>query len=433
MATIYWSVEFLASFVETCMCCVFCGTFLEKNKSLDKNAIMICSFIVSAVVVGILNQYSLFSYVTALVSGVICVTVQWILYRKNIGITAVLVLVFMVMILVIDFVIVQAVTLALSIEAQSIVQNQNPTRIVCTILSKAIMVLSVFVIYKGNRNSQILSKKQIGLMCVVSVIIFTSDFMLMRSTLLMQDEEIAVFAIMFFVTSIILVLLLFLFVIQISENYEKDKNLSLIEMRNDMLQKSLEDTRHAFNLWRKSVHDYKYHIIYLTRLCNEGRFYEIKEYLDSESRLTDSKMFYIETGDSVVDTIVNTKQSLADEKGIMFIVNASVPKECKIKQMDMASILGNLLDNAINACVDVNTKPYVDVKIKQEKNFILIRIANSFSGELPVNMKSTKRDKTFHGIGIKSVKSIVKKYSGEYEMTYENGEVVTRILLLNEE
>ena len=162
MATIYWSVEFLASFVETCMCCVFCGTFLEKNKSLDKNAIMICSFIVSAVVVGILNQYSLFSYVTALVSGVICVTVQWILYRKNIGITAVLVLVFMVMILVIDFVIVQAVTLALSIEAQSIVQNQNPTRIVCTILSKAIMVLSVFVIYKGNRNSQILSKKQIG-------------------------------------------------------------------------------------------------------------------------------------------------------------------------------------------------------------------------------------------------------------------------------
>ncbi|MFQ9514241.1 MAG: sensor histidine kinase [Eubacterium sp.] len=217
---------------------------------------------------------------------------------------------------------------------------------------------------------------------------------------------------------------------KITENYEQKQTLTLIEMKNEMLQKSQNDTELAFKLWRNSIHDYKNNIIALTQLAKEGKLEEIKEYLIKENQLLNQKMFYVKTGNSVVDAIINTKQNLAEQKGIVFTVNVSIPEECKVNDIDMASMLGNLIDNAIEACSNQNNS-YIDVTIKEEKQILLIKISNIYKGILPEQMQSTKKDRLFHGIGIKSVKSIVEKYNGEYNMIHRDNEVVTTILILN--
>ena len=51
--------------------------------------------------------------------------------------------------------------------------------------------------------------------------------------------------------------------------------------------------------------------------------------------------------------------------------------------------------------------PYLDAIIRQEKSFMLIKVTNKYCGELPGNMRSSKKNKIFHGIGIESVKSTV--------------------------
>lgn len=117
-----------------------------------------------------------------------------------------------------------------------------------------------------------------------------------------------------------------------------------------MLQKSLDYLEQAFELWRQSVHDYKNNIISLTRLAEDGNIEEVRKYLKRENELVDTKMFYIKTGNDIVDAMVNTKQKIAEQKGIIFVINATIPEKCRINEIDLDNILGNLIDNAIEAC-----------------------------------------------------------------------------------
>ena len=232
----------------------------------------------------------------------------------------------------------------------------------------------------------------------------------------------------FFIISIVIELMVFYFVIKVGESYEQQQKTELIETKNRMLQKSLDETEQAFKLWRRSVHDYKNSIIALRQLAVDGDMEGIKEYLNRESKLIDKKMFYIKTGSSVVDTIVNTKQSLAEGKGITFVVNASIPEKCCVSEIDMANILGNLIDNAIEAS-EGEKEPYIDLTIKQEKTFIVIKIVNKYSKDFSGKLETTKKRQEFHGIGIGSVRSIVKKYGGEFSIKKKDTDVIAKILI----
>ncbi len=106
--------------------------------------------------------------------------------------------------------------------------------------------------------------------------------------------------------------------------------------------------------------------------------------------------------------------------------------KCKIDSFDIANIMGNLIDNAIEAC-DMEKNPYIDISVKEEKKFFMIKVSNSFTGELPKNMQTTKKDKARHGIGTKSIRNIVAKYSSEYKIIHREGEVIVYIILLNKE
>ena len=141
-------------------------------------------------------------------------------------------------------------------------------------------------------------------------------------------------------------------------------------------------------------------------------------------------MFYIRTGNDIVDTIVNTKQNFAEEKGIMFVVNATIPNQCRINEIDMARILGNLIDNAIEAS-EGEEEPYIDLVIRQEKKFIVIKIVNKYSREFSKELRTIKHQRMFHGIGIGSIKSIVEKYEGEFLIQKQGNEVIANILIPN--
>ena len=96
----------------------------------------------------------------------------------------------------------------------------------------------------------------------------------------------------------------------------------------------------------------------------------------------------------------------------------------------MANILGNLLDNAIEAS-EGETEPYIDLTIRQEKTFILIKVINKYSRDLSKKLETTKNQKLFHGIGIGSVKSVLKEYEGEFSIEKRGDEVVAKAMIPN--
>ena len=95
----------------------------------------------------------------------------------------------------------------------------------------------------------------------------------------------------------------------------------------------------------------------------------------------------------------------------------------------MANILGNLIDNAIEA-EQKEEEPYIEISIKQEKVFLIISIRNKCTKMEKLDIsKTSKRDSQFHGIGLKSVKKLVKKYDGEISLDLKNQEFVVNILI----
>ncbi len=226
-------------------------------------------------------------------------------------------------------------------------------------------------------------------------------------------------------------IILIILVLKIGENNQQKQTNALIEIKNEMLQKSLDETEQTFELWRQSVHDYKNHVIVLRQLLAENRVDEIKSFLEEEYDTLSKQLFMIRTGNSVVDTLVNLKRSLAEKHHIAFMVHGTLPEKLVVENMDLANILGNLLDNAIEASMK-EQEGYIDLTIKQEKNFLIINLHNKCTRILDKEIdKSSKKNPEFHGIGLKSVKRAVKKYDGQINIENTPQEFIVNILIQN--
>lgn len=345
---------------------------------------------------------------------------------------------FMYFYLFIYSVILVASELSVAYFLASIIDTVNPNLfhersvnwIVCAVISKFILFLIVIMVRRIYRHEIILGKKYAVTMGIYSIFLLT--FLLVMAEFSMNTVKLKMsLFLLFFIISIIMELLTLSFVIKAGESYEQKQRAEFIELKNSMLQQSLNETKQAFQLWRKSIHDYKNNVLVLSQLAQNDDIEGIKKYLKKETDLIDRKIFCIHTGNSVIDVIINTKQHFAEAKGILFVVNVFLPKHGTIRDLDLANILGNLLDNAIEASME-EQDPYIDVSIRQEKSFMLIKVTNKYCGELPGNMRSSKKNKIFHGIGIESVKSTVEKYHGEFSIKKQDNEVVVQILLLNQ-
>ena len=412
------------------MCCVFCGIFLTKEKFGNRKYLAFVGSALSALLITGLNKIELFSFFNSMVVLLVIFLFQVFLYKTKIGLCIVVTLIYTVILAAFDFAVSYFTALIIHVNANYLLRNQSFSRVLCILMSKFLLILTVVTIRKLLRKSIIFKKKYIVIMCVYSAFLLVSLHIMVELNIKNRSPKTEMFLVVFFIISISIELLVLYFIIKTGENYEQQQKNELIEMKNTMLQKSLDETEQAFQLWRRSVHDYKNHVIALRQLAEDENMEGIKEYLNCENELIQKKMFYIKTGNSVVDAIVNTKQRLAEEKGITFIVNATIPKKCCVSEIDMSNILGNLIDNAMESSQG-EEEPYIDLTIRQEKAFLVIKIINQYSRELSEKLKTTKKNQEFHGIGIRSVKSIVKKYGGEFLIDKKGIDVIVKILIPN--
>ncbi len=430
MTTFFWIMEYVASFIEISMCCIFCGTFLTEEKSEEKKYLLIVWSGIYALFAIILNRINIFSYINSILFILMIVLIQMLVYKMKVWLSFLLTIIYSVILAAIDFMTAYFTAFLLDAEAGYLLHVQSLERVLCILLSKSLLLFIITTLRNLFQKIPIFVKKYVMIMCIYSIFLLISLFLMVELNMDKRNTEIELLLTFFFVASILIEVIMFYFVIKMGESYQEKQKVELIEMKNNMLQKSLDETEQAFKLWRSSVHDYKNNVIALTLLAEDGNIEEIRKYLSRENKLIDRKMFYIRTGNSVVDTIINTKQNSAEKKGITFAVNAAIPEKCNISELDIANILGNLIDNAIEASVN-EREPYIDLVIKQEKQFILIKIINKYSGEFSKEMETTKQKKMFHGIGIVSIKSIVDKYEGEFLIRKQGNEVIAEILIPN--
>lgn len=237
-------------------------------------------------------------------------------------------------------------------------------------------------------------------------------------------------SILYLVTAIFPVLFILIFVyvkntIYLREQEQKDKmQIAQLQQQFAYYQEKLKDEEKV----RSVYHDMKNHLLVLQGQINSPETAEMVEKLQSQVAMYED---YVHTGNDILDIILKEKSELAREKHIALSVTADLNDVDFIEPLDISTIFGNGLDNAIEASEKLSEEQRaILVKAGRVQNFFYVLIENNClqdSGNTKI--RSTKSDDFLHGFGISNMKKAVEKYDGQLTTKCENGKFTLKILI----
>lgn len=210
-----------------------------------------------------------------------------------------------------------------------------------------------------------------------------------------------------------------------------DKRIA--DYQNDLMTKHYNEVENIYKQIRGWKHDYHNHIQTMKAYLALEKYEDMNEYLNDLDRDLTNIDTVLKTGNVMVDAILNSKLSLAVSQDININAKATVPENLQVADIDLCVIIGNLMDNAMEAAVKLESHKdrFIRVYIREMKGQLYISITNSTAGEIKKTNKeyiSTKLGIS-HGFGLKRVDSIVGKYNGFINRQSEEGVFATEIIL----
>ncbi len=181
-------------------------------------------------------------------------------------------------------------------------------------------------------------------------------------------------------------------------------------------------------------HDFKNHLGVIAGRLEQNNYSEALAYLEKITAATKSAGDLVVTNNPTISAILQSKKAECKKKGITFTYTAAFEKIYKLTDMDFTIILGNILDNAIEALGSEITDKYLTVSIAQVSTYLVIQCENPFSAKpLKKNgyLVTSKKDKEIHGIGLFNISEVCEKYGGEFHYSYDNCIFTVKILLPN--
>ena len=183
---------------------------------------------------------------------------------------------------------------------------------------------------------------------------------------------------------------------------------------------------------RQLKHDMKNHLMVLAAHLNAGEYDRAKAYTAELLDKFSTMHSYIETGNVLMNHIINEKLSYAKSLGIL--VKAEIENLAfeKMNRMDFSALLSNMLDNAIEALVREPEKKQLHVIIATQRGYETICVKNQISfsvlDENP-GLESSKEEKEFHGFGVGKIKSIAEQYAGMADFYEEDGYFCVKVFI----
>lgn len=183
-------------------------------------------------------------------------------------------------------------------------------------------------------------------------------------------------------------------------------------------EKKYEQTSMSFKSISGILHDTNKHLVYLRECVIQNDYKEAIEYIDKAINNLGDSYKRINTGHLVIDALVSNAYNNAEIKNIKFKTDIKIDKsKINIERYDLSVVLGNLLDNAIEACIKISNidDRFITVNIFTNETALIINILNSAVGKnLFVKFKSDKSNKIIHGYGLSNVNLIAEKYGGSF-------------------
>jgi sensor histidine kinase regulating citrate/malate metabolism len=201
--------------------------------------------------------------------------------------------------------------------------------------------------------------------------------------------------------------------------------------QNDLVAKHCAEVQNIYREMRGWRHDYHNHIQTLKAYRAGGEYERLDQYLSALDADLAGIDTLIKSGNVMVDAILNSKLSLAAARRISVNARAIVPEELAISEIDLCVIIGNLLDNAMEACAPLpENGRFIRVYIDIKREHLYLSVTNSSRGRpAKQNGRYVSAKGGFHGLGLPRLDRLVDKYGGYVKRRDEEGVFSSEIVL----
>ena len=301
------------------------------------------------------------------------------------------------------------------------------------VLSKILILLIVRIILLINKNNNDYLMANMTLMSIIAIPVLSCVIILLfyhsRIAGDVSVDDVLFYSLLFLIN--------YINVIQ----YENVQKMLKLQRNNELLMEQKKSYLFQYEQNQKNMdsimrikHNIKNDYMRQKIMLDNKDYDGLKELYRQKVNNVESVVQESNTGNNVFDSVINYKLSEIKKDDVKYDVNISIPQVLNVEDEDIILILGNLLDNvgeAFEKCEGI--EKHGKLNILYDKGMLYIETGNSFSKKLNKDregkIRSTKKDSDWHGIGLRAIEEIVKKYNGDMIITDENNYFTVKIIM----
>ncbi len=238
-----------------------------------------------------------------------------------------------------------------------------------------------------------------------------------------------------FVILYVINLLTYLFSYQISRNRQMLMQSKIIEQKQSAQLEMAELTAESLQEYRAMRHDMKNQCLLMKNMLEKKQYEELNDYFEKFTGKISCQLFqFIDCGNNDISAIINLERQKAEHENVRMNVNVIVPPKLPFEDVDICSLLMNILDNAIEECLRVKKERTVNVVINtQNDQYLYLCVINPTEKKdmdcVPDKMPTSKEYSVGHGLGMGIIHRIAEKYNGHVHFHIENGNFISEVML----
>lgn len=317
--------------------------------------------------------------------------------------------------------------------------SHENTYLAINILVKIGTVAIIFILFFiSKRHKAIFSTASKFHTIVLFSFSITSFFLVMLIDYLISllgSAKYFIFECIAIVLCIIINIAMYYLFYQLSVGEEAQKRLKLMDFYLSKQKEEQNHLDHTYQKIRKISHDMnRYLSVIYSLLCNGKTEEAINELQKQQIEISNNQLF--DTGYPVINSVLSYKIQMAQNLNIRSQLFWNLERKLNINVSDLAVILSNALDNAIEATCNImnNEKRFLSIVANLNNNYFILKISNSTSTVPEITdgkIATTKKDKQFHGFGLESIKNLAQKYDGDSFIEYDDHIFTLTIVMEN--
>lgn len=406
------------------------GFLEEKELSISKKLIAFSS---AFALIFVVSTY-LYSAPLAVIINFFSVTVilSLILYKGKFFHRLFTCILLLALLVVAEFI--SVYILVLSLEFDPNIIQTNPALKLAGVVIKNLLSLIAIKIICNFRRSYVREGGRLYialLLFVPAISIFISIIIFELARAYNTDSPVIMFA---FLGLMYINAIVFTIFESITRYFDKEYKYQMIEKQLEMQINHYNKLAENREILSEVIHDFKNHLNCMYNLYKYNKGTELGKYIENLVNVSDTEKI-VDTGNPVIDALLNDKSNIAKKHGISFKQMLNLPSNINVAYNDICAILGNSLDNAIEACRRIENKSLnreIELSMNYRDSYLIIVVTNTFDKPLLKEGKffrSSKVSPGIHGLGMQSIERTVKKYNGNMVVKHDNSHFALEIVM----